>query len=231
MRSSNPEGFARLNQICTDFEQQADPEVLPVLREWQTYRPHAGAKRPLSGMVARVFLRQGKNEAAMQLYEIARRAVPEYTSWHLEYTYFMLVAREKLRGALSEEDRQLARREIEQGRVLLQRGFSETGFTERHMARLHQLRGEFAEAIPYLQVSRQKLSGLDLVAADQALVVSYLRLKQFDRARELATHGARNAGQYAPLYQKMLAEIPALERAAESSSATHPPVTAPDSDP
>lgn len=207
MRESNPAGFARFNEMVTQFEAAADPEILPVLREWQTYRPHAGAKRPLSGMVARVLMRQRKFAEALELYEIAARAVPEYTSWHMEYVYFALAAREKVNGQLTEADRERARREIEQGRVLLSRGFSETGFAERYLGRLHQLRGEFAEAIPYLNASRQKLGGMDLVAADQALIVSFLRTGRTNDAIRLAEHGAANAGQFAPLYRQMLNEL------------------------
>jgi lysophospholipase L1-like esterase len=211
MRESNPAAYQRLQTFVTDFEREADPEMLPVLREWQTFRPHAGAKRPLSGMVARVLMRQRKHAEALRYYEIACQAVPEYTSWHMEYVYFALVAREKLNGTLTEADRARAQREIEQGLVLLRRGFSETGFAERYLGRLHQLRGEFAEAIPFLQASRQKLTGMDLVAADQALAVSYVRTKQTDKARELVNHGIKNSGQYASLYQQMLDELGTLE--------------------
>ena len=212
MRDSNPEAQQRLESYVTEFERTVDPEILPVLHEWQTFRPHAGAKRPLSGMVARVLMRQRKYAEALQYYEIAARAVPEYTSWHMEYVYFALVAQEKIHGQLTEADRERAQREIDQGQVLLRRGFSETGFAERYLGRLHQLRGEFAAAIPYLQASRQKLGGMDLVAADQALAVSYLRTGQLEKARELVTRGIQNSGQYSELYQRMLAELDTLEQ-------------------
>ncbi len=218
LRSSNPGAYERFNSVCTEFERTIAPELLPVLREWQTYRPHAGAKRPLSGMVARVFMRQRKYDDALRYYEIACRAVPEYTSWHMEYVYFKLVAREKLQGQLSDADRAEAWREIEQGQFLLRRGFSESGFAERYLGRLHQLRREFAEAIPYLLASRAKLSGTDLVATDQALAISYLQTKQFERARELLSYGAKNAGQYSAYYQKLLADLAAYEAAATNSA-------------
>jgi lysophospholipase L1-like esterase len=218
MKSSNPEGYARFSALCADFEQRQDTEVLQAMKEWHTFRPHVGAKRPLSGMVARVFLRQGKLAEAEQYYQIARLAVPAFTSWHMEYTYFMLVTREKRNGQLNEADRQMAAAEIEQGKFLLRRGVSESGFAERHLGRLHQLRGEFAEAIPYLLASRAKLAGFDLVAADQALVVSYLRLQEFDRAKQVAANGAKNAGEFAGLYQKMLEKIPVFERNARTNN-------------
>jgi tetratricopeptide (TPR) repeat protein len=224
MRASNPEAYERLASFCAKFEREADPEILPVLREWQTFRPHAGAKRPLSGMVARVLMRQRKHAEALRYYEIACQAVPEYTSWHMEYVYFALVAKEKINGALTEADRARAQREIEQGLVLLRRGFSETGFAERYLGRLHQLRGEFAEAIPFLQASRRKLTGMDLVAADQALAVSYVRTRQTDKARELVNHGIKNAGEYANLYRQMLDELGTLEQTTGGRSATNAPV-------
>jgi hypothetical protein len=204
MRHRNPAAGLRFERLASDFEQSLSPELKTVVRDWQSERPHAGGKRPITGMVAREFMRQKRHADALPLYEIATRSVPDYTSWHMEYVYFSLACREKLNGALSETDRALALREIEQGRFLLRQGFSQTGFAERYTGRLHQLRGEFAEAIPYLNASRQKLTGMDLVAADQALFVSLLKTGRRDEARQLAQLGADRSGQYAPLYRQML---------------------------
>ena len=136
--------------------------------------------------------------------------------------YFALACREKLNGRLTEAERTQALNAIEQGEFLLAHGFSETGFTERHVGRLHQLRGEFAEAIPFLLASRRKLSGIDRVAADQALMVSYVRTGRFDKARELATDGATHVGQFAGMYQALLNELPGFEKASkESGSVTN----------
>jgi hypothetical protein len=80
---------------------------------------------------------------------------------------------------------------------------------ERHLCRIHQLLGEFAEAIPYLRAARSRLSGLDLVAADQALILSYIKTGQLDQARRLARDGREHSGQYREHYEKMLRAIPA----------------------
>lgn len=69
----------------------------------------------------------------------------------------------------------------------------------------------WAKSNPICLASRKKLGGLDLVAADQALVVSYIQTNEFDKARELAAYGATNAGQYAAMYQNMPNEIPGFE--------------------
>ncbi|TSA41699.1 MAG: hypothetical protein D4R57_00195 [Verrucomicrobiales bacterium] len=220
MRETNPDAHERFNRITTELEQAEPPEIQEVMREYQSVRPHAGGKRPITGLVARVLMRQKRFAEALELYEIARRGVPQYTSWYLEYVYFALACREKLNGSLSETDRAAALEAIKQGEFLLQRGFSETGFTERYVGRLHQLRGEFFEAIPFLQLSRVKLTGNDLVAADQALVVSFVKTGQFDQARELARNGVTRAGQYAPMYQTMLDEILALEKSAHATGTT-----------
>jgi tetratricopeptide (TPR) repeat protein len=211
MRENNPSAFDRFNQICTDIESQETADVIEALHEWQTYRPHAGGKRPITALVGRVRMRQRDYTNALALYEIAQRAVPRYTSWHLEYVYYSLACKEKLKGALTPVEKQLALEAIEEGQVLLLHGFSETGFTERHMARLHQLRGEFAEAIPLLHAARRKLNGVDLVAADQALIVSYLKTGEFDEATKLAQFGADKSGQFAPMYRNMLEELRAMQ--------------------
>lgn len=217
MFARNREGFERFDQRAGSFEAQLSPELRNVAREWQSEVPHAGGKRPLTGMVARQFMREKRYAKALELYEIAARAVPEYTSWYLEYVYFTLACREKLNGKLTEADRQQAQLAIDQGEFLLRSGFSQTGLTERYTGRLHQLRGEFAESIPFLHASRQKLGGFDLVAADQALFVSLLHTGRTNEARRLAENGAENSGQYAGFYRQLLQVLDAPQSAPASA--------------
>ena len=204
MRDTNPSAYEHFNQIASELEQAEPAEIQVLMREYQTVRPHAGGKRPITGMVARQFMREKRYEEALKYYQIAQKSVPEYTSWHMEFVYFTLACREKLAGKLSEEERKLALSEIEQGKFLLQRGFSQTGFTERYTGRLHQLRGEFAEAIPFLNASRDKLTGFELVAADQALFTSFVETGRHADARVLAENGVAKSGQYAGYYKQML---------------------------
>jgi hypothetical protein len=169
--------------------------------------------RPITGMVARVLLREGQPAEAAPLYDVARRQVPRYTSWQLEYTYFLLACREKLQGALNDEDRALALGAIRDGQFLLVHGQSTTGLTERYVGRLHQLRGEWSEAIPFLLAARPRMSAEDLVACDQALVMSYIRSGRTADAVALAEQGVRESGRFAPVYRQL------LEQARGSASA------------
>ncbi|MDD5139961.1 MAG: tetratricopeptide repeat protein [Verrucomicrobiales bacterium] len=212
MRQNNPDAYERFNQAANEIENSQPPEIREAMHEWQTKNPHAGGKRPLTGMAARVLMRQGKYAEALELLRIAQKSVPEYTSWHMEYVYFAMACREKINGTLSAEDKAIALEEIKQGIFLLQRGFSESGMTERYIGRLHQLRGEFAEAIPYLLVSRKKLTGTDLVAADQALVVSYFKTSQLEKARQVVDNGIQHSGVFSSYYQQMLAGLLDLEK-------------------
>ena len=209
MRESNPEALRRFDRMARDYERQMTPEILGIAKEWQKKTPHAGGKRPVSGMVARGLLREKQVEEAMSLFAVAQRSVPLYTSWHLEYMYFWLVSREMIYGKLSPEDLDLAAEEIARGTLLLRNGYSESGLTERYIGRMHQLRGEFAEAIPYLAVARTKLYEFDRVAADQALVFSYVQTGDLERARSLAMNGVQHSGKYADVYRQILASIPA----------------------
>ena len=183
------------------------PAALVAAREWQTMRPHAGGLRPITGMIARVMMRENRVAEAERLYAIAQTQVPDYTSWYLEYVYFTLACREKLSGRLSEADLALAARAIEQGQFLLKRGYSQTGLTERHCGRLHQLRGEWAEAIPLLLAARPRLAAEDLVACDQALVLSYAKTGDRRAAEALIAEGALKGGRFAPLYDRMRATL------------------------
>ena len=223
MRETNPQAFARFDALANGIETNYSREIRAVMREWQTANPHAGAKRPLTGMVARVLMREGKHAEALDLLRIAQNAVPDHTSWHMEYVYFALACQEKLHGSLSDEDKALALEEIKQGRFLLQHGFSEFGLAERYLGRLHQLRSEFAEAIPYLLASRKKLNGTDLVAADQALVVSYLKTGRPEEARRVVANGIAQSGLYANFYQRMLVDLTTMEQTNQNSATTLSP--------
>jgi tetratricopeptide (TPR) repeat protein len=182
------------------------PGVLAAAREWQTFGPHAGGLRPLTGMVARVLLREGKTEEALKFYQIAARQVPDYTSWYLEYVYFALACRQKIDGTLDPGALAEAAEAIAQGQFLLTHGYSESGLTERYLGRLHQLRSEWAEAIPFLLAARPKMQAEDLVATDQALILSYLQTGQKQKALALADDGIKHSGQFAEIYRRLRAE-------------------------
>jgi tetratricopeptide (TPR) repeat protein len=191
------------------------PAVREAAREWQTMRPHAGGLRPITGMIARVMMRENKVSDAERLYAIAQKQVPDYTSWYLEYVYSTLACREKLSGELSEDDLALTDKALEQGRFLLKRGYSQTGLTERYCGRLHQLRGEWAEAIPYLMAARQRLTAEDLVACDQALVLSYAKTGDRRAAEALIAEGMLKGGRFAPSYERMRSTLPPQKTASQ----------------
>lgn len=202
-KATNPGALARYEKSIADLESRMSPEVLKAVHDWQKPETHrGGTQRPITGMVAKAMIREGRYVEAERLSETAIRCVPPYSSWSLEFTYFMLVCRERNRKSLTEADRAVAAEAIERGRFLLTHGHVESGFTERHMGRLHQLRGEWAAAIPYLVHARAKLNGADLVAADQALVESYLHGGDRAGAEQIITNGESGI-QYAEFYHRM----------------------------
>ena len=240
MKNNNKQAFDRYESACKNFESTLSPSMLEAAREWQTSKPHAGGMRPLTGMEARVFLRENKTEQALALYQIAQTQVPNYTSWKLEYIYFTLACQERLaqqqlkdaaalanaRGAsatappntqaninaapvnfLTESQMQQAADGIAEGNFLLRQGFSESGFTERYVGRLHQLRGEWSQAISYLLAARPRMTAEDLVACDQALFMSYIKTGNTAAALQLANEGIEKSGRFAPVYQQLRSQL------------------------
>lgn len=203
MKRTNRAAFDRFDAACKQVEERMSPAIKEAAREWQSFRPHAGGLRPLTGMVARVLLRENKPADAERLYAIAQQQVPDYTSWYLEYLYFKLACRQRVSGSLSAADLAEASAGIAQGRFLLRKGFSQTGLTERYVGRLHQLRGEWRESIEPLLASRRRLTGSDLVACDQALVQAYVQVGDPAAARAVVEQGIRSAGRYAPAYRTL----------------------------
>ncbi|MFN5496269.1 MAG: hypothetical protein ACK5C3_06805 [bacterium] len=212
MKRANQAAYERFDALCRQLEERSSPAVREALLEWQTVRPHGGAMRPLTGMIARIALRESRLAEAAELYRIAMTQVPEYTSWYLEYVYFELAATERLTGTLTEFNKGEAARAIEIGRTLLAFGNSESGMTERYVGRLHQLRGEWKQAIPYLEAARGRMSGTDLVACDQALAISYKQAGRIADAKRLIDQGIAQSGQFEPLYRKMAETILGTDR-------------------
>ena len=240
MKNNNKQAFERYESACKNFESTLSPSMLEAAREWQTSKPHAGGMRPLTGMEARVLLRENKTEQALALYQIAQTQVPNYTSWKLEYIYFTLACQERLaqqqlkdaaalanaQGAsaaappntqaninaapvnfLTESQMQQAADGIAEGNFLLRQGFSESGFTERYVGRLHQLRGEWSQAISYLLAARPRMAAEDLVACDQALFMSYIKTGNTSAALQLANDGIEKSGRFAPVYQQLRGQL------------------------
>lgn len=207
MRQSNSDAFFHFDSLVMQAEAKMSPEILRTVREWQTMMPHAGGLRPITGMVARVLIREHRLDEALSLYKIAQRQVPDYTSWFLEYRYFELALREQLNGSLNQEERNSALAAINQGKFLLANGYSETGLTERYVGRLYQLRGEWSEALPFLLAARPKMRAEDLVACDQALVMSYLRTNRKMDALELLNNGIKYGGRFSETYKMILQNI------------------------
>jgi hypothetical protein len=204
--------YERFDALRRQLEERSSPAVREALLEWQTVRPRGGAMRPLTGMIARIALREGRLAEAAELHCIAMTQVPEYTSWYLEYVYFKLAATERLTGTLTEFNKGEAARAIEIGRTPLAFGNSESGMTERYVGRLHQLRGEWKEAIQYLEAARGRMSGTDLVACDQALAISYKQAGRIADAKRLIDQGIAQSGQFEPLDRKMAETILGTDR-------------------
>jgi tetratricopeptide (TPR) repeat protein len=209
MKRTNAAAHARFEAACRDAEARMTPAVREAAREWQSMRPHAGGLRPITGMVAKALMRENRIAEAERLYSIARTQVPDYTSWYLEYVYFSLACRERIAGGLTEAERDEAIAAIAQGEFLLRRGYSQTGMAERYVGRLHQLTGEWAEAIPFLEAARGRLVNEDRVACDQALVLSLVKSGSQAAAEALVADGEANAGRFAPLYGRMRASLTA----------------------
>lgn len=208
LRRSNPEAYQRYDALARGVEQTLSPAMAETVRLWQSFRPHAGGKRPLTGMVARQLLRESNFRDALPLYRLAQTQVPLFTSWHMEYAYFELACLEKLNSNLDAKDQAKAREELTRGRFLLQRGFSESGMAERYMGRIHQLLGEHREAIPYLEAARPRMEAMDLVATDQALVTACLAAGENEKARALVREGLEKSGEFQSYYRQMQKLLP-----------------------
>jgi tetratricopeptide (TPR) repeat protein len=223
MRRNNDAASARFEDMAAGIERRMAPEVRDVLHEWQATKPFEGSRCPVTAAVGQLFLKEDRYKEAGELFAIAQRAVPQYSSWYLEYVYYGLLCRQKLSGGLGPAESQLAHTAIEQGHFLSQHLVADTDFTYRYTGFLHFLLGEFAQAIPCLAMVEPQQTGIDRLALDQALVVCYLQTHQPAKARDLLAAGAAAVGPYAQHYQALLAQLSELQKAKpEQTNSTLP---------
>src|SRR5206468_233953 len=117
IRKSNPGAFERYDSRCKEAEKRWPTKVAGAAREWQKPQTHSGGiQRPISAMVGRILLAGEDYKSAEQLYEVAARSVPLYSSLHVEYIYFFLAARERARRTLTDQDTTIAVEEIERAK-------------------------------------------------------------------------------------------------------------------
>ncbi|MBK7865584.1 MAG: hypothetical protein IPJ75_00490 [Ignavibacteriales bacterium] len=203
IKEHNGDAFNNYLRNILTAESKMSTGVLNVVREWQTEKPHAGGLMPITGMVAKVLVRENRLEEALKYFLIARKQVPEYTSWFLEYVYFSIAVKASLGKTIDKVDLDDALMAIRQGKFLLRNGFSASGLTERYMGRLHQLREEWGEAIQYLLEAKKRLQEEDFVATDQALFLSYMKTGKTNEALKLAEEGIGRGGKFLPFYEKL----------------------------
>jgi len=213
MRENNQGAFGRYDAIARRIELQMPVSVRDAMTEWQETQAYAGSRCPITAAVAQVLLKEDDYAQALDLYEIALKAVPDYTSWHLEYMYYSMFCRERLNGDLTRNDLARIQAAIEQGTVLCDQVESSLGFNERFTGFLHLLCGEYGKAIPFLLDSRRTSTGIDRLAVEQALFLCFLENRRFDEARLLVLEGAARKDEFALRYQSLLDALPELMEA------------------
>ena len=209
LQSSNPGARERFERMVTRYRAEFQPEEVLGVKQWENSEAKSLGKKSISGFVAGSLMTAGRLQEALELLSVARRAVPAYSSWHISATYFWLACKEKLQGALLDEDKAVARETLAEGRVLMQFGHTDTGQTERFLGRLHQMLGEHVEALPLLHDAAEKLTGLDRVAVDQARITSLLMVGDTNQARAIIQDGIDHSGQYQVFYNNFLNGLPA----------------------
>jgi len=203
---SNPGYFARFDAECRRIESESPVPVQRAIQQWLS-PPSDGEQRPITGLVAQALFGQGQFEQGERLFDAARRSVVPYGTWELQYTVFMLRCRGAVHGRLSEDDLRLALETAERGRFLVESGSSTNGAGERFTGELLALAGEHREALKMFVAAGPKLSVEGRVAVDEAMVESYLALREPEKARQIVRAGLSRGGKYVEYYRQMQQRI------------------------
>ena len=206
MRRSNADLLERLVATNQQALTSMPPAAQAAVGQWLTADPHASEMRPLNAMVGRALLAAGDGAEAARLYGIAARQVADFTSWHIEYTYYDIFCH--LRSGQPMDDLMRARVEnaIQEGDFLLANGKAEAvrGAAPAEnialqaqagvaflVGRLYQLIGKESAALPYLQFAHSDLKNDNRASAEQALFAAYLNSGQSKQALDLAAQAIR----------------------------------------
>jgi tetratricopeptide (TPR) repeat protein len=222
MRRSNPEALERLVAANTSALAAMPAPAQAAAREWLTADPHASEMRPLTAMVARATLSAGRNAEAAPLYAIARGQVADFTSWHIEYTYYDIFSRLSSGQPMDESLRQQVLGAIKQGDFLLANGkadqvagaapaadpaaMAQAGVSFLN-GRLYQLIGKESAAVPYLEFARAELTGTNRASAEQALFAAYINSGRQKQALELAQQAIREQSTNRPFFEAFLRSL------------------------
>jgi tetratricopeptide (TPR) repeat protein len=209
MRESNPQGYARWDELCKRLLRGWPLSLQQVAQEWQDPQQHRIVRRPLGGFIGRALIRQQRYAEAEPLLYASARCVPEFSTWNIEYTYFALVCHHKLNGGrLDESALAAAASAFARTDFMLAHGTGNPGLLRRFRGRLHQLRGDWEKSIDDLLAARTQLWEMEKVACDAALIEAYVRIGQSDRARALADEGMAKSGAFADHYRRFRQAIP-----------------------
>ena len=222
MRRSNPEALERLVAANSSALAAMPPPAQAAAREWLTADPHASEMRPLTAMVARATLAAGRNAEAAPLYGIARGQVADFTSWHIEYTYYDIFSRLTSGKPMDESLREQVLGAIEEGDFLLANGRAEKVAGAAPAAdpsaqaqagvsflngRLYQLIGKETAAVPYLEFACTELTGSNRASAEQALFAAYINSGRQGQALELAQKAIGEQSPNRPFFEAFLRSV------------------------
>ena len=198
---TNPGFKAHHEAACSRIEAAVPPYARLGMRRWLEVTTHAGPERPITGWVAEAALQSGAYLDATPLFRFAARAVTPYGNWEFEYVYKALMSQVRAGRALGPAERQVATAELVRIRDSLRAGPSESGGAELWAGLLHQILGEVAASIPYLETARRKVGPESRLAADESLVRAYRMTGNADAARAIVEEGL--AGPDAAAYRAM----------------------------
>lgn len=201
LAESNPDVEDRFGKQCLHFLNQMPRETHDAVQQWNMLPMLTIGKRPLSGLAAIAWLKANRPQEAIPLLRAAINSTPPYSSWALEYRYFLLASIKSYRGGLDPSEIQEAMAAIERGKILLSYGSSNSGQTERFIGRLLQVMENHQEAIPYLKLAREKLGGMDYVANDRALIEAYQAAGMTKEAESIRHEGRDKFPEWAPFYK------------------------------
>lgn len=203
---TNPGFQAHHEAICAAIEESA-PEYAKIgMRRWLEVTTHAAAERPISGWVAEAALLRGAYRESIDLFRFASKAVTPYATWEFEYVYKSLMAEVRAGRLLGVSERQVATAAIGRIKDVLRAGPSESGGLELWAGLLHQILGELAPSIPYLETARRKVGPDSRLAADESLVRAYQLTGNPSAAKAIVDEGL--TGPNAAAYRAMMPNGP-----------------------
>jgi tetratricopeptide (TPR) repeat protein len=149
--ANNTPALEMFDQRCAAIRAALSPAEQKGLDYW-VENLRQGLSRPITGIIAAIYMEQQRYGEAQQMLKIARRNVERYSLWNLQLSWRAIVCGLQLNGQTSGVERELAREMIHDGLTAARAANGIGPDMHQYLGLAYHVLGKYREAAPHLQL-------------------------------------------------------------------------------